>query len=235
VHAGEQVIDLALIDKSLLSYQYQPTVKGVSPVHVEVNGMQRSYYIYIPDNKYNLNMPVLVALHGAGRTGLSMIDTWQRLADEKKFVVIAPNGLNKNWNIARDEAKLVGAALSKVLKTKNIDKERVYLFGHSNGGKQAISQAVRYPNHYKKVALHAASLPLMSYQQPELPVNNLKIGFFLGDSDRIFSVQSARDTASWLASLDVESDLYILKYHTHWYYSDAYRINKTIWNYLVAH
>lgn len=231
VHADEHVIDLALIDKNLTSYHYQPSVY-TQAVEINVNGINRSYHVYVPNKETNKEMPVLIALHGAGRTGLSMIDTWHKVAFENNFIVIAPNGIKENWNIASDEITFIHEAISHVHNHIKIDKESIYIFGHSNGGKQAIIQAVRNPKYFKKAAVHAATLPLKAGIGAKIPQNNLSIGIFLGDSDSIFSVSSARNTVSWLSSLRVESDLYILTEHSHWYYSDAYQINNTIWNYL---
>ena len=229
--AEEYFLDLALTDKNLSIYNYQPSVH-TKAVEVDVNGIKRSFYVYVPDKEVEGKMPVLIALHGAGRTGLSMLDTWHQVAYENNFIVIAPDGIRERWSVNLNEMSFIDAAIDTVNNHIKIDAENVYLFGHSNGGKQAISQAVLYPRYFQKVAVHGATLPSTLDTGVKLIENDLRIGLFLGDSDSIFSVKSARKTVEWLSSLELESDLYILKDHTHWYYSDAYQINTTIWNYL---
>ena len=178
-------------------------------------------------------MPVLVALHGAGRSGLSMIDTWQTNANKHSFIIVAPEGLNGNWDLQRDEASFITAAIKDTLSQRKIKSAKIYLFGHSNGAKQAIAQAVRHPGMFHKVAAHAGTLPLkIDKSIVNVSPKSVKVAMFLGDSDHIFSADSGRQTVRWLSSIGIESDFYILKDHSHWYYKDAHRINESIWGFL---
>ncbi|HPN02352.1 MAG TPA: hypothetical protein PKV03_13055 [Methylotenera sp.] len=179
------------------------------------------------------NMPVLVALHGAGRTGASMIDTWAQNAEKHSFVVLAPNGLNNNWDVRADEADFILAVISNALAMRNKKNTKTYLFGHSNGAKQVIALTIMHPNMFDGVVAHAGTLPLevKSGNKPVI-TNKSRIALFLGDSDDIFSVESGRQTVRGLSSLGVDSSLYILRNYTHWYYQDANRINESAWDFL---
>jgi len=230
--SGEHTIDLGLSDKSLKHVFYKPQVKSLIKKSVNIESVDRSYFVFFPKNVGPV-MPVLVALHGAGRSGLSMIDTWQTSADKHSFIIVAPDGINNQWEIQRDEASFITAAIKDALSQRKIKSAKLYLFGHSNGAKQAIAQAARHPGMFHRVAAHAGTLPLrIDKSIVNVSPKSVKVAMFLGDSDHIFSVDSGRQTVRWLSSIGIESDFYILKDHSHWYYNDAHRINESIWSFL---
>lgn len=227
-----RLVDLHLTDKNLKNYEYTPKVEESDRISIRYNKRDRSYFVFVPQRKI-LSMPILVALHGAGRSGASMIDTWRRNAEENSIIVIAPNGLNSNWDIGVDEKGFIEAIINETISNSKIEPGNIYLFGHSSGAKKAIAMAYRHPAMYDGVVAHAGTLPsgISKFSEPSLP-KNLSVGLFLGDSDHIFSVESGNQTIRWLSSEGLDADLFILKDHSHWYYSDAYKINKRVWKYL---
>lgn len=230
VNAAEQELDLQLTDKSLRTFDYQPKIAESEQITFKFNGINRSYFIYTP-KQIESTTPVLVALHGSARTGASMIDTWRPLADKYGFIIIAPNGMNMNWSLTTDEANYVAALLNQELGKLHIKNKDIYLFGHSSGARQAIALAVMLPNLFKKVAVHAGTLPSEVNSNNPKP-NNTRVALFLGDDDILFPLASGRKTIQWLSSLGIDSTLFVLKNHGHWYYTDANKINKSLWAWL---
>lgn len=228
-HSGEYTLDLNLKDKRLSHFEYTPKTGDLDIYRVFNNWALRSYYVFYPRD-IKPSMPVLIALHGAGRTGASMIDTWRLSAEKHSFIIIAPNGLFNNWSIERDESDFISEILNDTLVRKNITSNNIYLFGHSNGGKQALVLASTHPQMFSAVAAHAGTLPLQLKKQETNHKNkDIRVALFLGDSDHIFSINSGRQTVHWMSSIGIDSNLYILKNHTHWYYSESFKINERIW------
>lgn len=224
-------IDLQLTDMSLKNPVYTPNEEGAEKISINFKGTERSYFIFLPQ-KIDSTMPVLVALHGSGRPGSSMTDTWRSTAEKNSIVVLAPNSLNGNWDLSLDPADFISTVINDALTTKQIKSSHIYLFGHSNGAKQAIALAAIHPEMFHGVAAHAGTLPLDVYKGVKHE-RKVRVAMFLGDSDHIFSIASGRKTVRWLSSLGIDSTLYILKNHSHWYYHEAERINEFIWEFLT--
>lgn len=227
-------MNLALTDKSLKQFRYSPKFSGAASGTIKSKGQLRTYYYYVPNSVAKKpRIPFLLALHGAGRTGLSMIDTWHKIADKYGFVIVAPNGINKNWSIKNNELQFFKKVVADVeLKSEHIHSH-IYIFGHSNGAAKAIWEGANNQAYFDRVAVHGGTLPKKVGSGVKNKPTSMKVGLFIGDSDHIFSIDSARQTSRWLTSIGVQSDIYILENHTHWYYQDANRINSSIWAYLT--
>jgi polyhydroxybutyrate depolymerase len=100
---------------------------------------------YDPGTTY----PLLMVLHGAGADGQTQAGYFQLfpLVDEKQFVMVYPDGtLNAEdrrvWNGAGccadddsvDDVGYITGLIEEAKQTYNVDPNRVYLMGHSNGG-----------------------------------------------------------------------------------------------------
>lgn len=81
---------------------------------------------------------MLIALHGAGRSGASMIDAWKNSAEKYGCIVIAPNGRGNRWDPARDDSAFIQAAIPHALNNLQIQISQIYLFGHSSGALKAL-------------------------------------------------------------------------------------------------
>ena len=109
----------------------------------------------------------------------------------------------------------------------------IFMFGHSNGAKKAIALAAHNPDLFDGVVAHAGTLPIETKQGPQVnPYTGFKLGLLLGGRDHLFSIASARQTLRWLASMGMDSHLFVLNGHSHWYYDDAPQINALAWWYL---
>jgi polyhydroxybutyrate depolymerase len=95
-----------------------------------------------------------------------------RLADQRGFVVVYPNGYRRNWNDCRknatfpakreniDDMSFIRALIARVTVERAIDERRVYAFGYSNGGHMTFRLAMEAPDEIAAVTAVAASLPM---------------------------------------------------------------------------
>ena len=71
------------------------------------DGLQRTYKIHIPPNISDEISPALIfVLHGGGGTGDGMersltLGGFNILSDENNFIVVYPDGIERNWNDGR--------------------------------------------------------------------------------------------------------------------------------------
>lgn len=146
------------------------TYKG--DVDIRLNGFLRSYLVHVPGGyKPGKALPLVVVIHGAFDTakGMERISGFSSLADRENFVVLYPNGMGilgflQHWNAGHccgkaaadnlDDVGFVTAAIKDVCSRLEIDKDRIYVTGFSNGGMLAYRLAS------EKGDLLAAAAPL---------------------------------------------------------------------------
>lgn len=107
--------------------------------------------------------PVILYLHGGSARGdlgkLRGMGLPARVANEKDFpfIVIAP--LLPKGEIWTNDRELI-ALLDHVLATQRADRTRVYVTGHSMGGRGALYLAYKHPERFAAVAALSAVWPI---------------------------------------------------------------------------
>lgn len=155
------------------------------------DGLQRSYRIHIPSSLPENATPALVfVLHGGGGTGEGMERTltlggFNTLADQHHFIVIYPDGVEKNWNDGRknvsdpahqdniDDVGFFTALIENLTVEFNVDPSRIFSTGISNGAMMSYRLAVELPDKMAAIAPVAGALPLdlFSYNISDEPVS----------------------------------------------------------------
>ncbi|MDH3486088.1 MAG: alpha/beta hydrolase-fold protein, partial [Myxococcales bacterium] len=103
---------------------------------------------YDPETSY----PLVIVLHGFGVTGAIQAGFWRMFdaIDEKQFVMVYPDGIDASWNATEaccdptgevDDVGYVSGLIEEAQEVYNIDADRVYLMGHSNGGFMSFRMA----------------------------------------------------------------------------------------------
>lgn len=124
------------------------------------DGEQRRYHVHVPPHPPGQALPVMLALHGGGGSGLqfqreSRLDP---VADRAGFLAVYPDGTGilrdrlLTWNAGTrccgrareqdvDDTGFLLAVLDDLAKRTRIDPSRVYATGHSNGAMMAYRLA----------------------------------------------------------------------------------------------
>lgn len=168
--------------------------------------------------------PVILLLHGAGRSGLSMIEMWQKTAQEQDLILIAPNALGSHWEV-RD---LSHTALQNALSSSTLGRPagKVFLFGHSNGAVFASQLINRAQGPWKAAAMHGGFAPAEAFQ----PAAEAKpVRLYLGDRDHIFTTPEAERTGKSMAKSGHRFTLQLIPGHTHWFYEIGPAIADDSW------
>lgn len=153
-------------------------------INIKYDGEKRYYLLHKPDNFETLNTKsLIIALHGGvgyprnieEQSGLSIT------SDQYGFMVCYPEGLNRTWNAGeccgksmkkdRDDVGFIAYLIDELLNKYDIDPNRVYVTGMSNGGMMAYQLACEIPNKIAAIAPVAATMTSKSCNpSSEMPI-----------------------------------------------------------------
>jgi polyhydroxybutyrate depolymerase len=163
---------------------------GLQTGSVTSGGMTRNYFIFVPSSyRAGQAVPLVLGFHGGGigsGKGFARTTSFNQLAEQEKFIVVYPSGIDGQWNDGRGTPKLhpdisdvdfVSALLDQVEKDYSIDSRRIYATGISNGGFFTQRLACELSNRIAAFAPVAASMaaPLSKTCNPPKPVSILMI------------------------------------------------------------
>ena len=124
----------------------------------------RHVLLDLPKGTHPGKHPLVILLHGHGGTASQLmglngsaapLSVWRNIADREGWVVAAPRGLDGSdkmpgWNDCRkdaasnptaDDAGLIGAIIDREVAQDNVDPDRVFVMGMSNGAMMTLRVA----------------------------------------------------------------------------------------------
>ena len=170
----------------------QPAAAGDAVSHtIDVNGVSRTYLLYVPSGQSGKHLPAFIMMHGSGSSdaGQERYSNFDAFAQAHGLVVMYPNGIDKHWNDGRvighesmaDDIGFMKAMLAEVTAQGLIDPKRVYAAGISNGGFMAQHMACVMPDALAGIAVIAATLPVDAACPSPRP---MPVIFFHGTADK---------------------------------------------------
>lgn len=155
------------------------------------DGMQRDYIIYVPAN-YTGNDAVPLVLNYHGYTSNANEQMWygdfRAIADTAGFIVVHPEGTvyqgSTHWNVGGwtigstvDDVGFTSALLDSLHQQYNIDVNRTYATGMSNGGFMSFLLACQLSDRIAAIASVTGSMTpqTTSACNPQRPVAILQI------------------------------------------------------------
>jgi polyhydroxybutyrate depolymerase len=158
---------------------------------IMTNGLERTYRVHIPPSlPENISPALLFVLHGGGGTGEGMERTltlggFNVLSDQQKFIVVYPDGIEKNWNDGRknvtdpahqqniDDVGFFNALIDNLTIEFNIDPNRIFVTGISNGAMMSYRLAFEIPEKIAAIAPVAGAIPtdLLHYNISDVPIS----------------------------------------------------------------
>lgn len=171
---------------------------GVETLYCKVDGLVRSYKIYIPKTyEPDFGYPLVFVLHGGGGKASGMIrltkHRFHYLAERDSFIVVYPNGYAKGWNdgdrdtlaearrLNIDDVGFFDAMVDGLDKKYSIDRENIFACGISNGGFMVQRLAIERSSVFKAIGVVAANMS--ADQQKMLPENPVSVLFICGTAD----------------------------------------------------
>ncbi|HHH49402.1 MAG TPA: alpha/beta hydrolase [Saprospiraceae bacterium] len=204
-----------------------------------VDGDEREYYVHVPQTYQNdQSVPVVFMLHGSSGNGLKFynISGWKEVGETENIITVFPSswkyciiddGKVKNttkWHAfpgsfefcnnetPRDDVKFLRQIIKELNQRFNIDNQRIYLVGFSNGGGMAYRAAVEMSDVLAAV-VESAGMYLGDTQYT--PIRNIPITFQLGNIDRKWFDEGVIVPLSQLDDLLQHSTLFQLMASNH--------------------
>lgn len=122
-------------------------------IQIKVNGKQRTYKLYVPNNVEE-SAPLLFSLHGTGGSCEWGHPEFNSLADQNGFIVVYPSGENvyypefgmsmPGWQATGKtsaDTDFILAIIEDVNNRFPVDRQRIYCCGFSNGGMMTYTVA----------------------------------------------------------------------------------------------
>ena len=131
--------------------------------------VQRPVIIQTSENiDLNINYPVVFALHGRGGTNTGWVNKLKQFTDKGEFIGIYPQGYLKSWNLGTEPSKaddvaFVNLIIDELKNYKNLDMNRVYAIGTSNGSGMVNKLGI-HTSHFKAIA------PVVSQLMESMPI-----------------------------------------------------------------
>jgi pimeloyl-ACP methyl ester carboxylesterase len=177
------------------------------------------YMIHIPlDYRGDRPFPLIVYLSGGGGLAFDAALTAGEAVNHSGYLVLYPHAGGDMW-WDRNPTETTLALLLEVLRSYNVDTNRVYLSGFSNGGTGTLELGARWPDRFAAIAsLMGAGMD--SPSGVHLPLRNLldvPVLFLHGDQDPRIPSSASVKTYDELRSLKprVPPELHILKGRAH--------------------
>ena len=182
----------------------------------EAGGRDSEYSLFVPSTyDGSERAPLIVALHGKGGNNSMMIryEGLTDFAERDGYIVAAPMGANGAYGFIEGEPtehglttgelseKDVMNVLEIVTSEFNIDKDRIYLMGHSMGGYGTYHIGAKYND------IWAALVPIaggvISVEQGE-KLKHIPILVLQGGADRMCPAERSRESVARMKELGME-------------------------------
>jgi len=200
-----------LVLSMIVTWKFQPGPPEEHSVagSIEHGGLRRTYLLHVPPSlRKGAPVPLVLALHGGGGTGLGMetVTGLSPLSDRHGFIVVYPDAVGKNWNDGRglrqlrsqrediDDPGFMAALVEDLRRSHGVDPARVYATGISNGAIFCHALAA------KRAGLVAAIAPVVGGMAPSVaadfaPARPVSVIVVQGTADPL--VPFAGGTVAW--------------------------------------
>ena len=167
---------------------------------VKRKNLDREFFMYIPDGiDASAPVPLLFGLHGYTSRAMWFLgySGFQSIADNEKFLIIYPQGSILNatgethWNVGgwttsstTDDIDFISSLIDWTAENYNLDQNRVYSTGMSNGGYMSFHLACNLSNKIAAIASVTGSMTPETYNtcSPNHPTAVMQIH---GDVDTV--------------------------------------------------
>lgn len=197
---------VALLFSSLMSWQLAYASSITNHELLRPEGA-RQFRVMQPDGLPATSRPVVILLHGHGASAAWMLgqdsfggyrsQDWVRLADSKKVMLIAPDGIKASngkqaWNDCRadattnapaDDVGFLAALIDYAIAEFGADPRRIYLFGTSNGGGMAYRAGIELGPRLAAIGVQSSLMAAHSNCLP--PTHPLSVFVTHGTADKI--------------------------------------------------
>ena len=185
---------------------------------MKIDGMERTYDLYIPTGLGTTAHPLIFLLHGHGGSVSQLTGqngnaaphkVWFEIAEREKLILVIPSGSlspdgNPGWNDCRadaesnpkaDDVKFISELIKTVAKSYAVDRSRIFASGISNGGNMALRLAHELSDQIAAVAVVASAMPKVNACRP--PAHPVSVLFMNGTADPVLPYEGGEVAKGW--------------------------------------
>lgn len=175
------------------------------------------YALYVPEEyRGDEPLPLLISLSGGPGRALLGLPGAREEVERRGWLVLFPHAADLWWT--PKSTRIVSALLDEVLRAFNVDTNRVYLSGSSNGGTGTFLYTTLWP-HRLAAAVSLMGAGIFVEGDGPLPanLNGLPLLLAHGDKDDVIPMDSSRDTLAAVrrAARRSQAEIKILPGHGH--------------------
>ncbi|MCI0505774.1 MAG: hydrolase [Gammaproteobacteria bacterium] len=183
---------LLAITLTFLVFASKSSDSELSKHILEIGGVERIYYFHMPPGQPTEARPLVMVFHGGLGDGVkvSKQTDFNRIADKYGFAVVYPNSI-EYWNDGRsttgtskNDTAFVLQLMNHLVKTENVDRNRIYATGVSNGGMFTLRLACELSDKIAAFAPVIASFPV-SYHDKCEPGRAVPMMMINGTKDKL--------------------------------------------------
>jgi polyhydroxybutyrate depolymerase len=196
-------------------------VPGTYRKTIESDGQTRTYEILIPTGYDAAKAtPLVFIMHGGGGDGARIMEQtkFNEKANAEGFILVAPDGVDNNWNDGRgytargnttdtvtenDDVGFIKALVAEVQASYNIDDNRIYIAGVSNGAMMSQRVICEAPGIF--AAVGAASGPMFTLT-PETCNGTTAVIGVQGTDDPFWPIEDGNGIPEFPRLLDRNAD-----------------------------
>ena len=167
-----------------------PELPSGGPGTLTVNGLERTYEVYVPASATsNDRLSIVIGLHGGGGSAAQFAKSskFRELADREGFIAVFPDGVLgtpltreiklRTWNAGNccgpaardkvDDVAFLAQLASETAKRFDVPLSRVGFVGHSNGAMMTWRMACERPDVLGAAVIVAGSLEMTRLEEAD--------------------------------------------------------------------
>jgi poly(3-hydroxybutyrate) depolymerase len=189
-----RILTALVIAVSILTQGYAQTRT------MQIAGVSRKYIVHAPSGLDN--PPLVFNIHGydmdaASEQSYTKMDA---VSDREKFIVVYPEALNRSWDLSgANDFTFILEIIETIDEQYQIDRDRIYACGFSQGGFMSFQLACRYSDIFAAIAPTSGTVSGTCNLKRPVP---MRLTFGTNEFDR-----GAEQTAQFMRSVTFWVDL----------------------------
>lgn len=208
---------------------------------IDIDGQARAYRLVVPKTVDGSKaVPILFAFHGFlvdSKDLMPVYSQLDKLAEQEGFVLVYPNGKDQAWRLipalAKNDFAFFDQLLARLSEKYNLDQNRVYLCGMSNGAYFSHLLASQRSDVVAAIGCHSGGLGVLGRREPSV---KRKYGVFIahGADDAIVKVDEGRKARDAYQKWGFPHEYLEVPKLNHFWATKA-DVNTKMWKFLMEH